>query len=141
MNATKGPKKCRIPCIVYNISCKECLERCVSSNYYGESSFNGYTRGSQHLENYKSKNKITQEKSSLRQYSIKVHNDKKVSFKMEIIKSFKNNPLARQVLESVFIVKSKTEDAHPMNTKKEFNQAMVVTAKFTKGVFTSALIL
>ena len=53
---------------------------------------------------------------------------------MEVIKSFKNNPLARQVLESVYIVKSKTEDDHPMNSKNEFNQAMVVTAKFTKGV-------
>ena len=71
----------------------------------------------------------------MRQHAIKVHNDKKVSFKMEMIKSFKNNPLARQVLESVLIVKSKTEDDHPMNTKNEFNQAMVVTAKFTKGVF------
>ena len=119
--------------MVYKISCKECEKNGIKSNYYGESSFNGYTRGVQHLENYKSKNKDTQEKSALRQHSIKVHNDKKVSYKMEILESFKNNPLARQVLESVHIIKSKNDDDHPMNSKKEFNQALIVTAKFTKG--------
>ena len=53
---------------------------------------------------------------------------------MEIIKSFKNNPLARQVLESAHIINSKNEDDYPMSSKNEFNQALVVTAKFTKGV-------
>ena len=78
---------------------------------------------------------LWRKKSALRQHSITVHNDKKVSYKMEIIKTFKNNPLARQVLESVNIINSKNEDDHPMNLKKEFNQALVVTAKFTKGIF------
>ena len=54
---------------------------------------------------------------------------------MEIIKTFKNNPMARQVLESVHIVNSKNQDDYPMNSKNEFNQALVVTAKFTKGIF------
>ena len=94
-NMTKGSRKCRIPSVVYKIFCKECEKNGIKSNYYGESSFNGYTRGVQHLENYKSKNKDTQEKSALRQHSIKVHNDKKVSYKTEILESFKNNPLAR----------------------------------------------
>ena len=92
-------------------------------------------KGLQHQEKYKSKNLATQEKSAMRQHAIKVHNDNKVSYKMEIIKSFKNNPLARQVLESVHIINSKNEDDHPMNSKQEFNQALVVTAKFTKGIF------
>ena len=86
------------------------------------------------MENYRSKNKNTQEKSAMRQHAIEVHNDKKVEFKMDIIKSFKNNPLARQVHESIYIIKSKDEDHYPMNSKKEFNQALIVTAKFTKGV-------
>ena len=100
-NTTKGPRNCRIPSVVYKISCKECLEKGIKSNYYGETSFNGYTRGVQHLDNYKSKNKDTQEKSALRQHAINIHNDKKVSYKMEIIESFRNKPHARQVLESV----------------------------------------
>ena len=31
------------------------------------------------------------------------------------------------------MIKSKNEDDYPMNSKKEFNQALIVTAKFTKG--------
>ena len=58
-NTTKNSRKCRTPCIVYKISCKECLKNGKNANYYGETSFNGYTRGVQHLNNYKSKNKAT----------------------------------------------------------------------------------
>ena len=47
--------------------------------------------------------------------------------------SFKNNLLERQVFESILIVKSKSEDEFPLNDKNEFNQAMIVTAKYTKG--------
>ena len=54
---------------------------------------------------------------------------------MEVIKTFKNNPLARQVYESIEIVKSKTEDKYPMNGKDEFNQALIITAKYSKGLF------
>ena len=61
------------------------------------------------------------------------HDDKKVDYKMEIIETFKNKPLSRQVMESIYIIKSKTEDNFPLNTKKEFNQALIVTAKYTKG--------
>ena len=53
---------------------------------------------------------------------------------MEVLKSFKNNPLARQVYESVKIVNSKVEDHIQLNDKDEFNQAMIITAKYTKGV-------
>ena len=134
-NATKVSRKCRIPNIVYKISCKECAKAGITANYYGESSFNGYTRGSKHLENYRSKNIGTQEKSALRIHAKEQHNDKKVDYKMEILKTFKNKPLARQVMESIYIIKSKTEDNFPLNSKKEFNQALIVTAKYTKGCY------
>ena len=54
---------------------------------------------------------------------------------MEVLKSFKNNPLARQVFESINIVNSKNEDQYPLNDKNEFNQALIVTAKYTKGIY------
>ena len=53
---------------------------------------------------------------------------------MGVVKTFKK-PLERQVFESIQIVKSKTEDKYPMNDKNEFNQALIVTAKFSKGIF------
>ena len=52
-NSTKSSRKCKIPSIVYKISCKECSLRGIKANYYGESSFNGYTRGVKHLQNYR----------------------------------------------------------------------------------------
>ena len=53
---------------------------------------------------------------------------------MEVIETFRK-PIARQVMESIHIIKSKSEDDFPMNTKKEFNQALIITAKYTKGCF------
>ena len=134
-HSDKNIRKCRTPSIVYKITCKECEKHQIKAKYYGETSFNGYTRGAQHLAKYRSKNASTQEKSALRKHAKSVHNDKKVDFKMEVIKSFKNNPLGRQVFESILIVKSKSEDDYPLNDKNEFNQAMIVTAKYTQGQY------
>ena len=133
-NTTKTTRKCRIPSIVYKISCQECEKEKIKANYYGETSFNGYTRGVQHQQKYRSKNKNTQEKSALRRHAKEVHNDKNVKFKMEVLKAFKKNPLARQVFESIQIVNSKSEDQYPLNDKNEFNQALIITAKYTRGV-------
>ena len=119
--------------IVYKIACKECLIKDKKANYYGESHFNGYTRGKQHLSNYRSTNKDTQEKSAMRRHAKKVHNDKEVEFEMTIMKSFKEDPLRRQIYESILIVDSKKIDDYPMNNKKEFHQAMIVTASYKQG--------
>ena len=133
-HTTKMTRKCRIPSIVYKITCMECEKSKVKSKYYGETKFNGYTRGVQHQNDYRSKSKAKQEKSALRKHAKEYHEDKKVSYKMEVVKTFRNNPLARQVYESVQIIKSKTEDDIQMNSKDEFNQAMIITAKYSKGI-------
>ena len=56
-------------------------------------------------------------------YSIKTITDQKV-------RKIKKN----QLYESVKIVNSKIEDDIQLNDKDEFNQAMIITAKYTKGV-------
>ena len=117
-NSNNNIRKCRIPSIVYKITCKECEKNKIKSHYYGETSFNGYTRGAKHLENYRSNNKNTQEKSGLRKHAKEIHQDKKVDYKMEVLKTFKNDPLARQVFESIQIIKSKEEDKYSMNNNK-----------------------
>ena len=81
--------------------------------------------------------KTLRKKSAMRKHAKNVHQDKKVEYKMEIMKTFKNNPLARQVYESVKIVNSKLEDDYPLNDKNEFNQARIVTTKYTRGVYNS----
>ena len=133
-HSTKMSRKCRIPSVVYQITCIECEKSQVKAKYYGETSFNGYTRGVQHQNDYRSKSKAKQEKSALRKHAKEHHNDKKVEYRMEIVKSFKNNPLARQVFESVKIVKSKLEDDIQLNNKDEFNQALIITTKYARGV-------
>ena len=81
-----------------------------------------------------SKNKNTQEKSALRIHAKEVHNDKKVNYKMSVVKSFKDDPLSRQIFESIKIVDSKENDDYPLNTKNEFSQALIISAKFTRGI-------
>ena len=62
------------------ISCKECLANKILANYYGESNFNGYTRGKQHLEKYMSKNKNTMEKSAMRKHAKEVYENRDVEY-------------------------------------------------------------
>ena len=87
------------------------------------------------LDKYNSNNANTQEKSALRRHSKEVHGDKHVKYEMKLIKNFKDDPLARQVYESLKIVESKEKDDYPMNSKTEFNQALIVTTKHTRGVY------
>ena len=121
---------CRKPDIVYRIKCKECERKKLKSHYYGESNFNAYTRGKQHLENYRSNCETTQEKSAMRKHAKEVHGDKRVDFEMKVMKTFKGDPLGRQVYESILIIDSKNQDDFPMNSKNEFNQALIVTASY-----------
>ena len=111
----------------------ECEIEKLKARYYGESNFNGFTRGGQHQMNYRSKNKEVQEESAMRKHAKEVHNDKNIKYRIDILKTFKK-PMSRQVFESIKIINSKTKDDYPLNTKKEFNQALIVTAKYSRGV-------
>ena len=71
----------------------------------------------------------------MKKHSKPVHDDKKVKFRMEVIKSFKNNPLARQVFESILIVKSKSEDEFPLNDKKRIQSSYDCHCKIHKRKF------
>ena len=71
---------CRKPDIVYKITCQECAKKKVTACYYGESNFNAYTRGKQHLEKYRSSNKETQEKLAMRKHAKEIHDDKQVDY-------------------------------------------------------------
>jgi len=46
----------------------------------------------------------------MRRHAKEFHEDKKVDYKMEVLNTFRNNPLARQVYESIQIINSKSED-------------------------------
>ena len=132
-HSLKANTKCRIPNICYKFTCIDCEKEKLKSRYFGETNFNGFTRGSQHQRNYRSKNKKVQEESAMRKHAKEVHGDKNVAYRMEILKVFKK-PMERQVYESIKIINSKIEDDFPLNSKNEFNQALIVTAQFKRGV-------
>ena len=102
-NSLKKNTKCRIPNIVYQICCIECEKEKLRSRYYGESNFNGFTRGAQHQRNYRSKNAKVQEESAMRKHAKEVHKDKNIAYRMEILKTFRK-PMQRQVYESIKII-------------------------------------
>ena len=52
-HTTKKKRKCRIPNIVYKITCMECEKQKIRARYFGETCFNGFTRGKQHQQNYR----------------------------------------------------------------------------------------
>ena len=88
------------------------------------------------MEKYKSANKETQEKSAMRRHAKEVHDDRQVEYDMKVLKTFKGDPLGRQVYESILILESKKQDKYPMNTKNEFNQALIITASYKPAGFT-----
>ena len=71
----------------------------------------------------------------MRRHAKEVHNDNKVEYEMKQLKTFKDDPLGRQVYESILIVDSKKKDDFPLNSKNEFNQALIITAKYKRGEF------
>ena len=70
----------------------------------------------------------------MRKHAKEVHRDKNIDYEMKILKSFKGDPLGRQVFESILIVDSKKYDDFPMNSRKEFNQALIITASYKPGI-------
>ena len=56
------------------------------------------------------------------------HDGKHVNFKMEVIRSYQHDPLARQCAESVWI--KKVDPKQRINTKTEYHQPGDVEAKY-----------
>ena len=63
-----------------------------------------------------------------------VHNNEDIEFQMEVIKTFQHDAVGRQVYESTKIIESKAKDHFPLNSKNEYNQALIVMATYQKGV-------
>ena len=96
--------------VTYEIECEECGDK-----YIGESSRNGYTRGKEHMSEYKNKSK----KSVLLRHAGEKHDDnsRKTTYKMRVTGIYKGDPTLRQVTESVKIQNSK----NIINNKCEWN--------------------
>ena len=110
MICMNGGKSCRKEGITYEIECEECGDK-----YIGESARNGYTRGREHLNEYKNKSK----NSVLLRHAGEKHDDtsRNTTYKMRITGIYKGDPTLRQVTESVKIQNSR----NIINNKCEWN--------------------
>ena len=110
---TGGKGNCRKENITYVISCtEECNEKDL---YKGETSYNAYTRGDEHLKKYESNNP----KSMLVQHCNIVHDGRRVKFRMDVTGSFHHDTTKRQITEGLQI--EETPKNRLMNSKSEWN--------------------
>lgn len=127
----------------YKIVCEECED--MVARYDGESGRNAYTRGIEHVDNYKNgkttdfqKNAVDNEENRRKEkenpmwkHAREFHQDRKdVDFTMTVTGIFGRNNLKRQVNEHVRIAGNR---GRTMNSKKEYNTPIVPTITINRS--------
>ena len=108
-----GKGDCTKDNVTYKIKCtEECNKRDI---YNGESSYNGYTRGGEHLKKYEKNDP----NSMLIQHCNNEHQGEKVRFRMDVSGYYHNDSTKRQVTEGLEIERTPTNRL--MNSKTEWN--------------------
>ena len=102
---SSGEKKnCRKNEIKYHIDCED--DACKDDIYHGETSRNGYTRGGEHMKSYKRR----EDKSFMWKHCMNKHGGEDRRFKMKIDRTFRKDPLLRQIKPK--LSKSMTQTKH-----------------------------
>ena len=109
-----GKGNCRRNNVKYNIKCNGC-----SSIYNGETSKNAYTRGKEHEAGYRLRN----ENSHMWKHCVIDHKGEEQIFTMSVDKTFRKDPLLRQITEAMAI--EETEEDDRMNSRAECRQNRV----------------
>ena len=107
---------CRRGDIKYSVKCQE--EECECM-YHGETSKNAYTRGKEHEADYR----LHLEKSHMWKHCVLDHDGEEQRFSMHIDKTFKKDPLLRQITEAIAI--QHTTEENRMNSRAEWRQPRV----------------
>ena len=109
--------ECRRNNVGYYTKCEECD---VVVKYVGETGRNGYTRGLNHVDDYRRQ----REDSHMWKHAIEKHERRMdVKFSMKIVKDFKD-PLTRQVNEAVRMVRCEADNV--LNSKSEWHGPAIV---------------
>ena len=85
--------------------------------YTGTTTRSSYVRGKEHLKDLNDKNP----ESDLWEHCRKKHDGNLTSFRMDVIETFKQDPLLRQITEAVRI--NRTDKKKIINKKEEFGTA------------------
>ena len=108
-----GNGNCRKDNINYTITCTEvCNQKDI---YQGESSYNAYSQGLEHLRKFESNNP----NSMLVQHCNVVHEGRRVKFRMDVTGSFHHDAAKIQITEELEI--ERTPKDRLMNSKSEWN--------------------
>ena len=117
--STGGKGNCTMESITYCIKCQD--ENCTTKNVYkGETSSNGYTRGSEHMANLISRNV---DRSPLWRHCVEQHRGEMQSFQMSVTGSYRNDAMLRQIAEAVQI--NNTDIGTIMNDRAEWNMTRI----------------
>ena len=108
--STDGKGNCKALNINYQMTCE-----CEEGQYTGTTTRGAYVRGKEHISKIEERNP----KSDLWQHCVEKHNGVIKRFKMDVIESFKNDPLLRQVSEATRI--SRADKKTLINRKEEMS--------------------
>ena len=86
--------RCRTTGVTYAVDCKG---DCGENVYFGETHANGYTRGMEHLNDYRYK----RADSVMWKHCVKKHDGEEQEFEMRIIDYVRGDPTKRQILEAI----------------------------------------
>ena len=123
---SEGKGSCRRNGAGYRITCLECPEDGLVTEYEGETGRNGYSRGLEHQNGLRNED----ESNPLWKHCTIQHGGRKVHFRMDILKTFKY-PLMRQNDEGVRVKCSKADIL--MNSRSEFHQPGIVRVVAYRG--------
>ena len=116
---TFGQGNCNAESITYKIECGS-PNNCEEGKYKGESAYNGYTRGGEHLERLRNRDIVN---SPLWRHCVEQHGGEMQTFLMSITGTFKNDTMLRQVTEAVQI--NGMDANERMNTRAEWNMTRI----------------
>ena len=123
---SNGKGDCLKESITYRIECQN--QTCTERNIYnGETAYNGYTRGGEHINDLRNKN----ERCCLWRHCLELHGGETQPFKMDVLQNFKNDAMLRQITEAVNINATPVENI--MNTRAEWNMPRVPRARITES--------
>ena len=117
-----GDEKCFVCSTTKEGSCKKsgvtyavvCKGDCGGDTYNGETHANGYTRGMEHVSDYRYK----RAHSVMWRHCLKKHGGQEQEFEMKVVDYVRGDPTKRQILEAVRI--NEVPETKRINDKKEW---------------------
>ena len=119
---TEGKESCDKNGINYAVTCTSC-----ENVYHGETSKNAFTRGKQHLDEYRNK----ASKSVLWRHCRERHENQLQEFKMRVTGQYRNDAMLRQIAEAVRINNHDIESR--INNKTEWNLVLFPIVRVDNG--------